>query len=133
MSISGISSQTSFLQQSNASVPQNWQRVLQGREDFTLLAQALESGDLATAREAYADLQGLQQSLISSGTPIPGDLAALGKALATNDLSQAQSDLAQLQGDIRSRLQNRVGSHPDSASTSTSSTNLIGSTVDVTA
>ena len=109
MSVSGISSNTSFLQQSNTNFPQQWQRVLQRREDFTLLAEALESGDLAAARQAYADLQTLQENSILAGTLLQGDFAALGKALASSNLSQAQSDLAQLQSDVKSMLRNQSG------------------------
>ena len=104
MSISGISSNTSFLQQSNANLPTQWQRLLQGRVDFTLLAEALGSGDLVAAQEAFADLQNLRQSL-SSRIPIQNDFAALGKALASNDLFQAQTDLSQLMSDVKSVLQ----------------------------
>ena len=89
MSISGISSNTSFYQQSTANLPTQWQRLLQGRVDFTLLAEALGSGDLVAAQEAFADLQNLRQSLIASRIPIQNDFAALGKALASNDLFQA--------------------------------------------
>ena len=150
MSISGISSNTSFLQQSNTNSPQQWQRVLQGREDFTLLAEALQSGDLAAARQAYADLQTLQQSSISSGTLLQGDFAALGRALASSNLSQAQSDLTQLQSDVKSMLRNQPGlpgpggarghqrhhhpveSNPDSSNT-TNPTSQTGTSVNVTA
>ena len=109
MSISGISSNTSFFQQTNTNPSQQWQHVLQGREDFALLAQALESGDLVSAQQAFADLQSLRQGLISSEIPIQGDFAALGKALASNDLFQAQTDLAQIRSDVRSALQNQSG------------------------
>ena len=108
MSISGISSNTSFLPQWNTGSPQQqWQRVLQVREDFTQLALALESGDLADAQNAYADLQGLQHVSSQSGITIPTDFATLAAALASNSLSQALSGFVQLQNDLESALQNQ--------------------------
>ncbi|HLK46865.1 MAG TPA: hypothetical protein VKT49_01955 [Bryobacteraceae bacterium] len=77
MSISGISSNTGSFQQSNTDPAPQWQRVLQGREDFTLLAQALESGDLVSAQQAFANLQSLRQGLTPIEVPVQGDLAAL--------------------------------------------------------
>ena len=110
MSISGISSNTSFLPQWNAgSSQQQWQRVLQVREDVTQLALALESGDLADAQKAYADLRGLQQASAASGITIPTDFATLGETLASNSLSQALNGFAQLQNDLESALQNQFG------------------------
>lgn len=108
MSISGVSN-TGLLQQWNAASPQpQWQRVLQVRQDFSQLALDLQSGDLADARKAYADLQTLQASSLA-GTSIPTDLAALGQTLATNSLSEALSDSTLLQGDLSSALQNQSG------------------------
>lgn len=107
MSISGVSN-TGLLQQWNATSPQQqWERVLQVRQDFSQLALDLQSGDLADARKAYGDLQSLQVSS-AAGTSIPTDIAALGQTLATNSLSEALSDSTELQGDL-SALQNQFG------------------------
>jgi hypothetical protein len=112
MSISGVSN-TGLLQQWNAASPQQqWDRVLQVRQDFSQLALDLQSGDLADARKAYADLQSLQASSVA-GTSIPADFAALGQTLATNSLSEALSDSALLQSGLNSALQNQFG--PDVA------------------
>lgn len=113
MSISSISSNTSLLPPWNTGSPQQqWQRVLQVREDFTQLALALQSGDLADAQKAYADLRGLQQLSAASGVTIPTDFAALGETLASNSLSQALNDFTQLQNDLESALQGQFGSAP---------------------
>ena len=79
------------------------------REDVTQLALALESGDLADAQKAYADLQGLQHVSSGSGITIPTDFATLAAALASNSLSQALSGSTQLQNDLESALQNQFG------------------------
>jgi hypothetical protein len=108
MSISGVSN-TGLLQQWNAASPQQqWDRVLQVRQDFSQLALDLQSGDLADARKAYADLETLQASSVA-GTSIPANFAALGQTLATNSLSEALSDSALLQSDLDSALQNQFG------------------------
>ncbi len=108
MSIPGVSN-TGLLQQWNTASPQpQWQRVLQVRQDFSQLALDLQSGDLADARKAYADLQTLQASSVA-GTSIPTDLGTLRQTLATNSLSEALSDSTLLQGDLSSALQNQSG------------------------
>jgi len=137
MSISSITPNTSSLEA--------WQNtVQQRRQDFSQLAQALQSGDLAGAQTAYANLQSLQQNSQTgsnptsgaSGNPLQNDFAALGQALASGNLSQAQSDFAQLQSDFKSALQNAAGSlgigaahrghhhhHPVASSQDSNSTN----------
>ena len=108
MSISGVSN-TGLPQQWNTASPQpQWLRVLQVRQDFNQLALDLRSGDLPSARKAYADLQTLQASSMA-GTSIPTDLAALRQTLATNSLSEALSDSTLLQGDLTSAMQNQSG------------------------
>ena len=92
----------------NTSVSQQWQSLLQRREDFSELAQALQDGDLAGAQRAYAALQGLQQKSAASGSPAQTDFASLGAALGAGNLSQAQSDFAQLKNDSTSASQNGV-------------------------
>jgi len=104
MSISSITS----------GLPQGWQSVFQQRrQDFSQLAQALQSGDLAGAQKAYANLQSLQpggqsgSSLSSNSTanPIQNDFSALGQALASGNLSQAQNAFSQLQIDFKTAAQ----------------------------
>ena len=102
----------------NTGSPQTWQNVFQQRrQDFNQLSQALQSGDLAGAQQAFSDLQSLQSNnqsgtntnSNSSGNPISNDWAALGQALQSGDLTQAQSDFAQLQTDIKTAFQNQSG------------------------
>ena len=125
MSISGISSNTSFLPQWNTSSPQRqWQSVLQVAEDSTQLQLDLQSGDLADAQKAYANLRGLQQASATSGTTIPTDFATLGETLAANSLSQALDHVALLQNELESALQSQLAGVPP---------NSTGTAVDVTA
>jgi hypothetical protein len=108
MSISGVSTTGLPQRWNTASSQSQWQRVLQVRQDFSQLALDLQSGDLAGARKAYADLQTLQASSVA-GTSIPTDLAALGQTLATNSLSEALTDSTLLQSDLSSALQDQSG------------------------
>jgi hypothetical protein len=135
MSISGVAN-TGLLQQWSAVSPQQqWQRVLQVRQDFSQLALDLQSGDLADARKAYADLQTLQASSVA-GTAIPTDLAALGQTLATNSLAEALTDSTLLQGDLSNALQNQIAAHAHRGHGHQSGTDpspTTGTTIDVTA
>ena len=107
MSISGIPS--SF---NSSAVQQFQQAAQQRRQDFNNLAQALQSGDLSGAQQAFSDLQQLRQSSssnLSSATQpsnqstnvIAQDFTALGDALKSGDLSQAQSAFAKLGQDLK--------------------------------
>ena len=134
MSISGVAN-TGLLQQWNATSPQQqWERVLQVRQDFSQLELDLQSGDLADARKAYADLQTLQASSVA-GTSIPADFAALGNTLATNSLSEALTDATLLQSALSSALQNQGALHGHRGHRHQDGTgqNLTGTAIDVTA
>lgn len=133
MSISGVSN-TGLLQQWNAASPQQqqWQRVLQVRQDFSQLALDLQSGDLADARKAYADLQSLQASSVA-GVSIPTNLATLGQTLAANSLSEALTDSTLLQGDLSSALQNQPQAPGHRGHRHQNDNNQTGTTIDVTA
>ena len=92
----------------------------QVQQDYAQLASSLQSGDLAGAQSAFANLQ---QALQSQGTSTPqsttesgtssssgsdtiaNDFSALGQALSSGNLSQAQSAFSQLQTDIQSTQQ----------------------------
>lgn len=111
MSISGISSTYT------SSMIQEWQSSMQQRrQDFSQLGNALQSGDLTGAQQAYSDLQNLLQnssspfnSNTSSGSnPITDDFKALGQALSSGDLSQAQTDFTKLQDDMKAARQQAV-------------------------
>jgi hypothetical protein len=75
------------------------------RADFQALASALQSGDLGTAQQAFAQLQQdsprLAQALTSpassSDSPRLADLKTLASALQSGDVSGAQQAMSQLQ------------------------------------
>lgn len=102
MSVSAISSSGGF-------TPVDWQSKMQQRKaDFQSLAQALQSGDLNSAQQAFASLQkdfpATRASAASSAiAPAAGStnsndlLNTLSKALQSGNLSAAQQAFAQLQ------------------------------------
>jgi hypothetical protein len=122
MSISPVSLSYSMLQSSSGS---------SRRQDFTQLGNALQSGNLQGAQQAFSSLeqlQGGQSSSSSSGStssassgpgttgtggpanPIANDFAALGQALSSGDLTQAQSAFSQLQTDVQAAKQSGFSS-----------------------
>ena len=84
------------------------------REDLKALTDALQSGDMAAAQKAFAQLlkdsprlaQAVNETQTASSNPRVADFQALAKALNSGDLSSAQQAMAQL-------LQNasRTGRH----------------------
>jgi hypothetical protein len=92
----------------------------QTRKDFKALRDALKSGDLDAAKQAYAALQkdlkaaGAQPgkpNLLDPSTQEGKDFAAIGKALDSGTLSDAQSAFSALKTDLRGALQARGGHH----------------------
>src|SRR5271156_1488241 len=111
MSISPLS-QSYSAQQTNT--------VSSVRQDFGQLANALQSGNLQGAQRAFTKLEQLQSSQpssagsgpsgagangTSSNNPIANDIAALGQALTSGDLTQAQAAFTQLKTDIKAAPQ----------------------------
>jgi hypothetical protein len=92
MSVSGISS-------SSGLTSADWQsKAQQVKADYSSLADALKSGNLSDAQQAFAALQQdlpprAQAAAADSSTP----LGALGNALQTGDLAGAQKAFASLQ------------------------------------
>jgi hypothetical protein len=82
--------------------------------DLKQLGQALQSGDLAGAQQAFGTLQTLSQSgpLSSSNTFSKSqrqqDFAAIGQALQSGDLAGAQQAFAQLQSTFSFNHRQRV-------------------------
>ena len=84
------------------------------RKELKALTDALQSGDMAAAQKAFAQLlkdsprlaQAVNETPTESGNPRAADFQALAKALNSGDLSSAQQAMAQL-------LQNasRTGRH----------------------
>lgn len=109
MSVPSISSsldQTNHLYQTNS-------RKQQRQQEVTDLANALTSGDLSGAQQAFSMLQQFTSkpsanSQIQTGQQgagsdtITADINALGQALQSGDLKTAQTDFTQLQKDIQS-------------------------------
>ncbi len=133
MSVSGISS--------SGSNPPNWQSSFNKvKTDFQSLAQALQSGNLTDAQQAFAtlqkDLPAKAQQAAASDPNSP--LNTLGQALQSGDLSAAQTAFTALQ-------QARPGHHhhhhaaseaaaPAVASTSSSSDDTtVGASLDAIA
>ncbi len=95
MSVSGITSGSSYN-------PADWQSSFSKvKSDYKSLAEALNSGNLSDAQQAYASLQkDLPAKSQSSATTAPGSsdpLSALGSALQAGNLSGAQQAMAALQ------------------------------------
>jgi len=86
----------------------------QRAQDFRALASALQSGDLATAQQAFAALQKDTPAAATGATsgtgttnPITQDFQALQTALQGNDVSAAQKAFTTLRQDLRSLYRNR--------------------------
>jgi hypothetical protein len=118
MSISSVSSASNLYSQSSQVSP-----FKQAQTDFAALSQALSSGNLAGAQQAYAafqqDMQGIQsaqgtvQSTSAAGSTqntLQGDLSAVGQALQSGNLTAAQNAFANLQQGMQSaQSQNQTG------------------------
>jgi hypothetical protein len=83
----------------------------QVQQDYTQLANVLQSGNLTDAQSAFAALQQALQTQTGTAAPtnnstnnqdpILNDFNALGQALSSGNLSQAQSAFTQLQSDVQ--------------------------------
>jgi len=99
MTISAISSNNSSYQTDITA------KLTQRKQDFQNLASALQSGNLATAQQAFAQLQkdslnvSQSQNGQNSGQTTP--LQALASALQSGDLTGAQQAFSQLQQNIK--------------------------------
>ena len=98
MSVSAISSSTGFS-------PVDWQtKAQQVKADFQALAQALQSGDLKSAQQAFATFQkdlpakSATATTASTSSTNPNDLInTLSQALQSGNLGAAQQAFSQLQ------------------------------------
>ena len=146
MTVSGLSSTTNANQT-------DWQTTMaQRKQYFNQLNQALQSGDLAGAQNAYASLQqltpnGSQNSTTTTGaagtSSTQSDFSALGQALQSGDLTGAQKAFSQVQQDMQtahaghhhhhhSKAANDTTSTQDSSGT-TSSSSTSGTSINVVA
>jgi len=138
MSISGVSSTTDLTQGNSTQT-----KFKQVKDDFQQLGQALQSGDLNTAQQAFAALQQLMPNLSAgnqnnSQSPLLADLNAVGKALQSGDLSAAKAAFAKLQQDVQSvnkghhhRHHHKAGSYQDLLSNVNDSSNQANGTTSV--
>ena len=113
MAVSGITN-TLVLQSATLSPAQQW------RNDFRDLSRALDSGDINSARRAFASVQQLQSGLskvtLQAITGLKGsgegqstlasDFTELGQALKSGSLAKSQTALAQLQSNLHANVQN---------------------------
>jgi hypothetical protein len=119
MSISSVSSASTLLQQTS-----QVSAFKQIRQDFQTLSQALASGNLSAAQQAYATLQSDMQNVQSAQSTqqssqtsqsgqatIQSDLSAVGQALSSGNLTAAQSAFATLQQDMQSAQQSGQSHH----------------------
>ena len=144
MSVSGVSN-TNLYQANSAKT--NFQQI---RDYFQQLGQALQSGDLNGAQQAFAALQQLMPNLSAASQTQTGqqgsgqsqfaaDLSALGQALQSGDLTKAQDALTKLQQDMQSAHKRHHHHKLDASQDSTSSSNnssisdgTVTNTIDVT-
>jgi hypothetical protein len=102
MSISGISTATP----SYSSFATNQQNPVQ--QSFSQLMQAIQSGNLQAAQQAYTTLtQNAPQNPNSQNSPFGQAISQIGAALSSGNIGQAQSTLQSLQ----SQMQAHRGGH----------------------
>ena len=122
MTVSGISSNPSLYSVGNL-LSNSQQRT----NPLQLLGQALQSGDLTAAQQAYnALLQGTSNSGQPQNSQVTQDLTAVGQALKAGDLSSAQQAFAKVRLDFHSiaKTHHRHHHHKTNGSqNSTSSSN----------
>jgi DNA-binding FadR family transcriptional regulator len=136
MSICGVSS-------SGQTNPADLQASFkQQRADFQALATALQSGDVTTAQQAFAQLQkdsprlaqAISSDPSSTDSPRVADLKSLASALQSGDLTGAQQAFAKLQTDVKTARHghhhHQVAAAPASTDTSASSTGSSSSGTD---
>jgi hypothetical protein len=114
MSVGSVSSGSSVYPQTSQVSP-----LKQAQTDFTALSQALATGNLAGAQQAFSAFQQDMQSIPSAqgaeqyATPsagsaqntIQGDLSAVGQALKSGNLTAAKNAFANLQQGLQGARQ----------------------------
>ena len=122
---------------SQSVISSNWQ---QRRQSFDALSQALQSGDMTAAQQAFSSLSSTFPAGITNDPNSP--LAKLGQALKSGDLSAAQSAFAEIRGHKGHRAHHHHH-HAAAQSTDPNQTNpatsnpgstegLIGSNINIT-
>ncbi|HVC19867.1 MAG TPA: hypothetical protein VNE16_07300 [Vicinamibacterales bacterium] len=131
MSVSGIS--TNALNQSYSVF-----NMQQRRNAFQQLTQALQSGNLAQAQQAFGSLTANGLTGPGASTPVGQDLAALGQALQSGNLTSAQQAFAKLQSDAQQAMQSHhqhhgAGQKSGTATDSDGDNDGSGTTLNITA
>jgi len=125
MSISGTASSNSL-----QTIPGNsWQ---QRRQNIEALSDALQSGDLSAAQQAFSSLSSSLPAGIANDPNSP--LAKLGQALKSGDLSDAQSAFAAMHAHKghRGHHHHHVDAAQPAASSSGASTRSVGTSINLT-
>lgn len=79
-------------------------RFAKAKQAFDDLASALQSGDLTSAKEAFAALQdNLPPRANQAGNPLAAKIDALGQALDKGDLASARQAFADIQSSLAQR------------------------------
>jgi hypothetical protein len=126
MSVSGISSGA-------GSTPLSYQALRsEVSQDFNTIASSLQSNNIASAQQAYADIVQLTQGgNAAAGGTLGKDFANLGAALQSGNVGSAQAAFSQFQTDAATQAQtsgteghhhHHHGGAASSATTGTSST-----------
>jgi hypothetical protein len=95
--------------------------IHQAHQDFDQLYQALQSGNLSAAKQAYSSFQQIQAGLATPSTapatnatantatnPVAADWSALGQTLQSGSLSSAQDALSKLGQDAQAAWQTHL-------------------------
>jgi soluble cytochrome b562 len=109
---------------SNASLISWQEKIKQFKTNFEKLAEALQSGDLSAAQNAFSVLL---QGMPSNNNPqdkIKADFDALGKALQSGDLDAAKKAFLKLQQDMQAlhKTHRHQHKHSEQANTDTETT-----------
>ena len=109
MAIAAILASSFFAGRASSAVQSNFQKV---QQDFHLLGEDLQSGNLAQAQSDFSALERVfpgAQPATATGTQVPSlttnplsqEISQLGQDLKTGNLPAAQSDFSTLQRDLQ--------------------------------
>jgi hypothetical protein len=125
MSVAGISS-TSLSNLSSQTVQNNRQQM---QQQFQLLGQDLQSGNLSAAQSAFASLQQSapqpsSTSLLQSNNPIAQEFSQLSTDLQSGNTSAAKQDYATIQQDFQNEAMSMHHHHASEGGSGTAGQSL---------
>ena len=134
----GVSGASSYTSASDTDLSQARSLIQQDSQNFKSLRNALQSGDLASAQNAYSTLQQQIQTasqstgknLFDANSSIGKDFKAIGTALQSGNLAEAQKAFTSFRQDIRTARHHRHGTSATSATDNTTDTADATSTTD---